>query len=91
MAYQVSDDIEEINNTNEGHIHHGMEVTDKNLNSPTTSQQNTPSRTNNKTNCMDIRKASARGSGDGGDKDPPRKSLEKSHITYTFVKRKRNT
>jgi hypothetical protein len=30
-------------------------------------------------------------SDDGGDKDPPRKNLEKSHIVYTFVKRKRNT
>jgi hypothetical protein len=40
---------------------------------------------------MEMRKASVGGSDDGGDKDPPRKNLEKSHIAYTSMKRKRNT
>ena len=31
MAYQVSDDMEEINSTKEGHKQHGREVTDKTL------------------------------------------------------------
>jgi hypothetical protein len=39
---------------------------------------------------MDTRKTSVGGSDDGGDKDPPNKSLEKTHITCTHVKRKRN-
>jgi hypothetical protein len=90
-TYQVSDDMEEINNTNEGHRQHGREVMDKNPNSPTTSQKSTPSRTKNRTSGMEMRKASVGGSDDGGDKDPPRKSLEKYHIAYTSVKIKRNT
>jgi hypothetical protein len=36
------------------------------------------------------RKTSVGGSNDGGDEDPERKNLEKTHITYTPVKRKRN-
>jgi hypothetical protein len=90
-AYQVSNDTGEINNTNEGHRQHDREVTNQNPNSPTTSQRSTPSRTKNKTSGMETRKTSVGGSDDGGDKDPPRKNLEKSHITYTPVKRKRNT
>jgi hypothetical protein len=88
---QVSNDMEEINSTNEGHKHHDREVTDKNPNSPTTSQNSTPSKTKNRTNGMEIRNESARGSDDGGDKYPPRKSLENYHIAYTLVKRKINT
>jgi len=38
-----------------------------------------------------MRKASIGRSYDGGDKDPPRKSLEKYHIAYTSFKRKSNT
>jgi hypothetical protein len=40
---------------------------------------------------METRKISIGGSDDGGDKDTRRKILEKTHITYTLVKRKRNT
>ena len=40
---------------------------------------------------METTKASVGGSNNDGDKDPPRKSLEKYHIAYTYVKRKRNT
>jgi hypothetical protein len=36
-------------------------------------------------------KTSVEASDDGGDKDPPRKDLEKSHTVYTSVKRKINT
>jgi hypothetical protein len=35
-----------------------------------------------------MEKTSVEASDDGGDKDPPRKDLEKSHIVYTSVKRK---
>jgi hypothetical protein len=91
MAYQVSDDMEEIKSTNEGHRQHGKEVIDKNPNSPTMSQRSTPSRTKNRTNGMEKRKASVGGSDDGGDKEPPRKNIEKSHVAYTSIKRKRNT
>jgi hypothetical protein len=87
---QVSDDVEEINNTNEGNRQHGVEVTDKNPNSPTTSQKSTPSRTHNRNSGMEMRKASTGGSYDGGDKESPIKSIEKYHIAYTSVKRKRN-
>jgi hypothetical protein len=66
-------------------------VTDKNPNSPTTSQRSTPSRTKNRTNGIETRKASVGGSENGGDKYPPRRSLEKSHIAYTSIKRRRNT
>jgi len=38
-----------------------------------------------------MRKASIGGSNNGGDKDPPRISFEKSHIAYTSFKRKTNT
>jgi hypothetical protein len=44
----------------------------------------------NRTSGMDTRKTSVGGSDDGGDKNPPRKSLEKTHIAYTPIKRKRN-
>jgi hypothetical protein len=88
---QVLDDMKEINNTNEGHRHHGREVTYKNPNSPTTSQKSTPSRTKNRISGMEMRNESFGGSDDGGDRDPPRKSLEKYYIAYNFVKRKRNT
>jgi hypothetical protein len=43
-----------------------------------------------RTNGMDTRKTLVGGSDDGGDKDSPRKGLEKTHITYTLVKRKIN-
>jgi hypothetical protein len=38
-----------------------------------------------------MRKTSNESSDDGGDKDPPKKNLEKYHIVYTSVKIKRNT
>jgi len=66
-------------------------VTDKNFNSPKTSQKSTPSRIKNRTNGMEMRKASVGGSDDGGDKYPPIKSLEKYCIVYTSIKRKINT
>jgi hypothetical protein len=37
---------------------------------------------------METKKSSVGGSDDSGDKYPPRKNLEKTHITYTLVKRK---
>jgi hypothetical protein len=37
---------------------------------------------------METKKSSVGGSDDSGDKCPPRKNLEKTHITYTLVKRK---
>jgi hypothetical protein len=77
--------------TNEGYQQHGREVADRNPNSPTISQKSTPSRMKHRTSGIEMRKTSVGSSNDGGDKDPPRKSLEKSHIVYTFVKRKRNT
>jgi len=43
-----------------------------------------------RTGGMDTRKKLGGGLDDGGDKDPPRKGLEKTHITYTPVKRKTN-
>jgi len=39
---------------------------------------------------INTRKTLVGGSNDGGDKKSPRKSLEKTHIAYTLVKRKRN-
>jgi hypothetical protein len=66
-------------------------VTDKNPNSPTTSQKSTPSRTNNRISGMEMINTSTGGSGDGGDKDPPKTSPENYHISYTSVKRKINT
>jgi hypothetical protein len=80
--------MEETNNTNECDMQHGREVTDKNPNSPTTSQKSIPSTTKNRTNGMDMRNASVGGSHNGGDKEPPRKSLENYHIAYTSIKRK---
>jgi len=40
---------------------------------------------------METKKISIGGSDDGGDKDPRTKILENTHITYTLVKRKKNT
>jgi len=88
---QVSDKMEETIDTNEGYWQHGREVTDTDPNSPITSQKSTPSKKNNKTDGMEMGKTSTGGSDDGGDKYPPRKNLEKSHIAYTSVRRKRNT
>ena len=90
MTYQISNDMGEINNTNEGHRQHGRKTTNQNPNSPTTSQRSTPSRMKSRTNEMDTRKTSIGGLDDSEDKNPPRKSLEKTHIAYTHVKRKRN-
>jgi hypothetical protein len=40
---------------------------------------------------MEMRKIPVGISDDGGDKDPPKKNLEKSHTVYTSAKRKRDT
>jgi hypothetical protein len=70
---QVSYNMEDLISTNEGYREHGREVTNKNPNSPTTSQKSTPSRTKYMTSGIEMRKASTGGSNDGGDKDPPSK------------------
>jgi hypothetical protein len=44
----------------------------------------------NKTNVMDTIKTPVGGSNDDGDKNPPRKSLEKTHAAYTPIKIKIN-
>jgi hypothetical protein len=54
------------------------------------SQRSTPSIMKRRTNGMDTIKTPVGGSDDDGDKNPPRKSLEKTHIAYTLVKKKRN-
>jgi hypothetical protein len=43
-----------------------------------------------RTSGIDTRKTLVGGSEDGGDKNPPRKSLEKKHVAYTPIKRKIN-
>jgi hypothetical protein len=43
-----------------------------------------------KTSGVDTRKTLVGGSNDGGGKNPPRKSLEKTHVAYTPIKRKIN-
>jgi hypothetical protein len=43
-----------------------------------------------RTSGMDTRKTPVGGSDDGGDKNPPRKILEKTHVAYTPLKRKIN-
>jgi hypothetical protein len=44
----------------------------------------------NRTSGMDTRKTPVGGSDDGGDKNPPRKNLEKTHVAHTPIKRKIN-
>jgi hypothetical protein len=43
-----------------------------------------------KTSGMDMRKTPVGGSDDDGDKNPPRKSLYKTYVAHTPIKRKRN-
>jgi hypothetical protein len=83
--------MEELTDTNEGYRHHGREVVEKNLSSPNNSEKSTLSRTKYRTSGIEMRKATYIGSDDGGDKDPPKKNIEKSHTVYTSVKIKINT
>jgi hypothetical protein len=85
---QVSDNMEELISTNEGYRQHGREVADKNPSSPNNSQKSTPSRTKYRTSGIEMRKASAGGSDDGGDKDPPRKNLENPILCIPLLKEK---
>jgi len=79
-AYQNSKNTGEVNSTNEGYKQHSRETTNQNPNSSITSQRSTPSRMKSRTSGMDTRKTPVGGSYDGGDKNPPRKSLEKTHV-----------
>jgi hypothetical protein len=90
VAFQISNDIGEVNSTYEGHRQHGIETKNQNPKSLTISQRSTSSRMKSTTSGMDTRKTSFGGLDDGGYKNPPRKILEKTHITYTPVKRKTN-
>jgi len=65
---QVLDNMEELIYSNEGYRQHGKQVANKNLKSSTTSYKSTPSRKKYRTSGIEIRKASAKGSYDGGDK-----------------------
>jgi hypothetical protein len=89
-TYQNSKNSGEANSTNEIYKQHEKETTNQNLNSPTTSQRSNPSKMKSRTNGMDTRKTTVGGSNDGGDKNTPRKNLDKTHVAYTPIKRKRN-
>jgi hypothetical protein len=89
-AYQNLGNREEVNSTNQGYKQHDRETTNQNPNSPTASQRSTPSRMKSRINAMDTRKTPVGGSNDGGDKNPPRRILEKTHVAHTPIKRKRN-
>jgi hypothetical protein len=84
--YQVSDNMEELISTREGYRQHGREVGDKNPSSPNNYQKSTPSRIKYRTSGIEMRKASAKGSYDGGDKDPPRENIEKSILYIPMLK-----
>jgi hypothetical protein len=90
VAYQNSENTGEANSTNEGYKQNGRETTNQNPNSAEMSQRSTPSIMKKKTSGMDIRKTPIRSSDDGGDKNPPRKILEKTHVAHTPIKRKIN-
>jgi hypothetical protein len=53
------------------------------------SQRSIPTKTKPRSNGLETRKTPARNSNNGGDKDPTKKNLEKSHVVHTFSKRKR--
>jgi hypothetical protein len=81
VAYQNSNNSGEVNSTNEVHKQHDKETTNQNPNSLETSQRSTPSRMESRTSGIDIIKTPVGGSvNDGGDKNPPRKSLEKTLV-----------
>jgi hypothetical protein len=82
--------MEELVSTNEGYRQHGKEVADRNPNSPTVSQKSFSVRTKPRSVVIYMRKTPNKSSNDGGDKDTPKKNLEKSHTIYTFAKRKRD-
>jgi hypothetical protein len=44
-----------------------------------------------KSSGLELRKTPVINLDDGGDKDPTKKKLEKSHVVYTLVQRKRET
>jgi hypothetical protein len=83
--------MEELSSTNEGYRQQGREAMNKNPNSPTVSQKSTQVRTKPRSSGLEMRKTPTESSDDGGDKDPTKKNLEKSHIVYTSAKRKRET
>jgi hypothetical protein len=89
-AYQNSNNSGELNSINEVYKQHDKETKNQNPKSPATSQRNTLSIMKRRTIGMDTRKTPVRGSNNGGDKNPPRKSLDKAHVAYTLIKRKIN-
>jgi hypothetical protein len=76
--------------TNEGYLQHGSEVVVRNPNSPTISHKSTLLRIKHRRSGIKIRKTSVESSESDGDKDPPKKNIEKSHTIYTSSKRKRD-
>jgi hypothetical protein len=88
---QAFNDLEELTSANEGYRKQSREAMDKNPNSLTVAQKSTSVRTKPRSSGLEMRKTDVGSSNDGSDKDPTKKNLEKTHIVYTFSKRKRDT
>jgi hypothetical protein len=88
---EALNDVEELASTNECYRQKGREETSKNPNSPSVSQRGTSVKTKPRSSGLEPRKTPAENSDDGGDKDPMKKNLEKYHVVYNPVKRKRET
>jgi hypothetical protein len=91
LVNESLNDMEELSSTNECYRQQGIEVTNKNPKSPIVSQRSTPTRTKPRSSGLETRKTTTRNSNDGGDKDPTKKNIEKSHVVHTSYKIKRET
>jgi hypothetical protein len=83
--------MEELSSTNECYRQQGREVTNKNPNSPDCVSKKYPNKNKTKKQWFGNKENTCQNSDDGGDKDPTKKNLEKSHVVHTSAKRKRET
>jgi hypothetical protein len=85
------ENIETIVSTTEQHRQHGRVVNERSTRSPNISQRNSLPKQNPQHTTQEQRKSSTNNSGDGGDHNPPKGSLERPHKPPVTRKRKGQT